>query len=79
MASQNHRELANIVKNVHQMLRSEAHKVGEEMAWAEHCLRTDVLQVIFDQLRLVEICDYFLSFVPDDILYLCLCLVLTIT
>lgn len=44
MATGNHRELANAIKNVHQTLRLEAKKIGEEKAWREHCQKSEVLQ-----------------------------------
>ncbi|KAJ1523519.1 hypothetical protein ONE63_001371 [Megalurothrips usitatus] len=44
MAEKKHKDLASAIKNVHQTLRLEARKVGEEKAWLEHCGKTDVLQ-----------------------------------
>lgn len=46
MASDGHQALASTIKNVHQTLRLEARKVGEEKAWQDHCQRVEVLQVI---------------------------------
>ncbi|XP_034232409.1 S-adenosylmethionine sensor upstream of mTORC1 [Thrips palmi] len=44
MASDGHQALASSIKNVHQTLRLEARKVGEEKAWFDHCQRGEVLQ-----------------------------------
>lgn len=47
MADPHHKELASTIKSVHQTLREEAKKVGEDKAWEEHCKQTQVLEVNF--------------------------------
>jgi hypothetical protein len=44
MASEEHQQLSAFVKSIHQMLRSEARKMGADRAWKEHCKKTDILQ-----------------------------------
>ncbi|KAK3929042.1 S-adenosylmethionine sensor upstream of mTORC1 [Frankliniella fusca] len=51
MASENHRDLANAIKNVHQTLRQEAKKIGEEDAWREHCEKREVLKSYSQAMR----------------------------
>lgn len=44
MASEGHQALASSIKIVHQNLRLEARKNGEEKAWQDHCKKVEVLQ-----------------------------------
>ncbi|PNF30614.1 putative methyltransferase BMT2 [Cryptotermes secundus] len=44
MAAEEHQQLSAFVKSIHQMLRSEAQKIGADKAWKEHCMKTDILQ-----------------------------------
>lgn len=44
MADEEHQKLSTFVKRVHQMLRYEAHRVGADKAWKEHCNKSDILQ-----------------------------------
>ena len=46
MASEEHKDLANFIKNVHKELRLEAQRceAGPEVAWEKHLERTERLQ-----------------------------------
>ncbi|XP_047985714.1 S-adenosylmethionine sensor upstream of mTORC1 [Leguminivora glycinivorella] len=43
MASKEHKELANIIKEVHASLRKSSLEVGAENAWREHCKNKNIL------------------------------------
>ena len=45
MTTEEHKHLADIVKETHALLRAEYHQYGAEMAWKLHLARNDVLQV----------------------------------
>ena len=45
MATEEHKYLANIIKNTHATLRQEAQNYGPEIAWKRHTCRKDILQV----------------------------------
>lgn len=45
MATEEHKYLANIIKNTHATLRQEAQNYGPEIAWERHICRKDILQV----------------------------------
>lgn len=44
MTAEEHQQLSAFVKSIHQMLRSEARKIGADKAWKEHCMKTNILQ-----------------------------------
>ncbi|XP_014603158.1 PREDICTED: probable methyltransferase BTM2 homolog [Polistes canadensis] len=44
MATEEHKRLANVVKQIHALLRKECEKYGPEIAWKMHLSRNDVLQ-----------------------------------
>ncbi|KAK2588838.1 hypothetical protein KPH14_001708 [Odynerus spinipes] len=44
MATEEHKRLANIVKQVHAVLRKECEEYGAETAWRRHLTRNDILQ-----------------------------------
>ncbi|GBP38891.1 S-adenosylmethionine sensor upstream of mTORC1 [Eumeta japonica] len=44
MASEQHKELAQFLKNVHTSLRQLSSKIGSESAWTIHCENVDLLQ-----------------------------------
>nr|XP_050869858.1 S-adenosylmethionine sensor upstream of mTORC1 [Vespula vulgaris] len=44
MATEEHKRLANVVKQIHALLRKECEKYGAEIAWQKHVSRNDVLQ-----------------------------------
>ncbi|KAK9298278.1 hypothetical protein QLX08_008296 [Tetragonisca angustula] len=44
MATEEHKYLANIIKNTHATLRQEAQNYGPEIAWKRHTCRKDILQ-----------------------------------
>ncbi|KYN30315.1 PREDICTED: probable methyltransferase BTM2 homolog [Trachymyrmex cornetzi] len=44
MTTEEHKRLADIVKETHALLRAECHQYGAEMAWKRHLARNDVLQ-----------------------------------
>lgn len=43
MASEEHKSLAQFLKEVHSSLRKSSHKLGAEKAWLEHCQNQEVL------------------------------------
>lgn len=45
MATEEHKYLADIIKNTHATLREEAQNYGPEIAWKRHTSRKDILQV----------------------------------
>lgn len=47
MTTEEHKHLADIVKETHALLRADYHQYGAEMAWKRHLARNDVLQVCF--------------------------------
>ncbi|KAG7309204.1 hypothetical protein JYU34_005130 [Plutella xylostella] len=44
MASDEHKSLAQFVKDVHSSLRQSSSKIGAKRAWSEHCEQKDVLE-----------------------------------
>ncbi|XP_026761536.2 S-adenosylmethionine sensor upstream of mTORC1 [Galleria mellonella] len=44
MASEEHKEIAEFLKNVHLSLRKSSAKIGAEKAWLEHCKNQDILK-----------------------------------
>lgn len=44
MANDEHKELAQFLKQVHSSLRVESSKVGPSKAWQEHCEKTNILE-----------------------------------
>ncbi|KAL0105294.1 hypothetical protein PUN28_016740 [Cardiocondyla obscurior] len=44
MATEEHKRLADTVKGIHALLRTECQKYGPEVAWRRHLARNDVLQ-----------------------------------
>ncbi|XP_029169576.1 S-adenosylmethionine sensor upstream of mTORC1-like isoform X2 [Nylanderia fulva] len=44
MATEEHKRLADVVKETHALLRTEYHQYGAEVAWERHMARNDVLQ-----------------------------------
>ena len=53
MASEEHKDLANFIKNVHKELRLEAERceAGAERAWERHLERTETLQAYAGAMR----------------------------
>ena len=53
MASEEHKDLANFIKNVHKQLRVEAQscEAGPEVAWEKHLERTETLQAYAGAMR----------------------------
>ena len=53
MASEEHKDLANFIKNVHKELRLEAQRceAGPEVAWEKHLERTETLQAYAGAMR----------------------------
>jgi hypothetical protein len=51
MAVEEHQQLSAFVKSIHQILRSEARKIGADKAWKEHCMKTDILQKYADSMQ----------------------------
>jgi len=47
MATEEHKRLADIIKETHASLRAECHQYGAEIAWKRHLARNDILQVCF--------------------------------
>lgn len=55
MASEEHKQLAALIKETHNRLREDYRKYGSNEAWKRHLARTDDLQVRFKNF----ICCYF--------------------
>ncbi|GLH03387.1 S-adenosylmethionine sensor upstream of mTORC1 [Gryllus bimaculatus] len=51
MASEEQKKLAEFIKNVHQMLRINARKIGASQAWKEHCQEEKILSQYAEAMR----------------------------
>lgn len=51
MATEEHKRLANIVKQVHGLLRKEYEEYGAETAWQRHLTRNDILQKYISSMK----------------------------